>query len=525
MTATKMLPTKNIQIKAGNREKLDSIELQELEASIKEHGMLAPIIVAPHPKKKGVFRLIAGERRLRVALALEQKEIEAKLFADLTEAQMVELQLVENLQRVNLSAWEEAHQVDELAKASPAARLEDLALKIGRSPRWVAVRLALGKLDPELRKLVVEQDWPLSHLPLLARVPIEIQPKVLEKILEFQQNDWTGDWSEKPVGGKAVPVPPPMRELEHFLGELQSLLVTAPWDLDDAKLLPQAGACTECPKRSAAQVLLFPDQAKAKDDQCLDVGCWKAKQAALVALNVHKLTEKEKGKIPVLLEDYRGMDEETRSTLGPVTTEKMQAYDDCKKTDPQAMPAVVVSGEKAGTVKYVKPRAGGSNRNGKAKRPIDQETGRPEQPSTKERMAALRLKRQCRAAELWSERLEKIQPKFPGMLDRLLVIFGTMEKREHRNPGEYEDLAKAKKENWPLEEGAWEQLRPVFQSRLHKWGPETQGEDIWQEAIGQASALLRTEDLRACWNDTVGEIPLTKTLAKEKVDDEKEMPT
>lgn len=498
---------KLIDVPPDNRDDIDPKELDGLAATMLEFGQLQPIAV--RPGKKGRYELIFGERRLRAAQALNWKEIDAAEFtAD--DRKAGELNAIENLQRQDLTPWEEARKLTKLAGHNGTrVRVEDLAQRLGRSPQWVAVRLAVDKLIPPLRQLVIEQDWPLGHLPLLARIPTAAQPAILEAIRETQDMDWS-EWD----GDKHVPTAPSKHQLAEFLDQYTRLLSAAPWKLDDAFLVDEAGSCDQCAKRSSAQSLLFPELADKKKDQCLDEGCWNRKQAALVASKVDELADEK----PVLLQEYGRVPEAVSALVGEDRIESSHKYSKCKKTDPAARPAVFVNGEKAGQVEYVKPARDGATGNAgrpSSNQPIDQTTGEPEPPSTKDRLKTIEQKRKCRAVTLWSEKLETFKPKFTGLLDALVLFFGTDEKRPHQDASDWKDFAKHKAK---LGEDAWAQLFPVFQERL-SFRVQADGDDAWEEALAQARALGLILPLQFCWHDATVEISLTKALQAEGVKD------
>lgn len=514
---TKLIPLKSIDVPPGNRDSIDPVKLQGLADTMRESGQLAAVIVRP-AAKKGRFELIAGERRLRAAELLKWKEIEAKeVQAD--DGRARELHAIENLQREDLTPWEEARKLAELAGSNRhAIRVEELAARLGRSSQWVAVRLAVNKLIPELRQLVIEQDWPLTHLPLLARIPPAAQPTILDAIRETQEMDW-GYWDE--ANRRNVPTYPSRGQLEEFLLEYTRLLSQAPWALDDA-FLTDAGSCDQCAKRTGAQALLFPELAAdaKKTDRCLDEGCWKTKQAALIKLNVEKVARETKAK-PILLQaGYERPSEELQEALGSGKVERAEGYSECKKTDSGAKPAILVTGDQAGKLKYVKPAENGRGNAGKEpKRPVSQDTGEPEPPSTEERLRVLELKRKCRSAELWSEKLETLKPKWVGMLDVLILHFGCDSRREHRDERDWLEFD-SRDRKAKLEQIAWEQLYPIFQKRLTRFGSmEQQGDDVWEECVHQARALGLLSILQLIWNDVCVEIPLTKALAVDGVKD------
>lgn len=506
--AIRNIPTAAVTIHPGNRKKL---EIADLAESLKKRGQLQPILVHALPKKKNEYELIAGERRLRAALEIGWPDIEAKVFENLDESEIREIRLIENLQREDLTVWEEAEHLAELQKLQPTARVEDLAVKVGRGPQWVASRLATNRVIPKLRELIAGQNWPLGHVALLARVPTERQPDVLAEIIREQKEGY--NWSDR--GGA-----PSLSELRDFLESTQGILDSAPWAQDDAKLVPKAGTCNACHKRSNAQPFLFPELSTDKEDRCLDPVCWNEKQIAFVALSVNKL--KEEGKAPVFAKSYSPVSKPIAAALG-VKDEPKSVYDfdECKKTDPKAVPVVLIDEQNGGKIQYMKPKAANnghaSHKNGKAHRPIDQETGKPAQPSSKERLASLKAKRQCLAVELWNEKLPKLKPKFKGLVEDLVVFFGTQSAKRARLPQDWLAFGALKSK---IDDDAWKQLAPVFQDRLNRFGPiEEQADGLWKEARAQASALNFEKDLKDCWHEAVKEAPLSKVLKDEGVAD------
>lgn len=518
MGATQKIPVDDIRIPNGNRHEIDNTKLLELAQSMKTRGQINPIVVQISDGKKP-YELIAGERRVRAAQWNGWDEIEARILMNVSPEEAKAIRLTENLQREDLTPWEEAEHLAGLRELNPDAPIEELAAKVGRGPQWVAQRLAVGKLLPSLRDLVIEQDWPLSHLPLLARVPFEAQIGLFEAIKDEQKDGW--DWRDNGEDRDTPPVPT-LRDLERFLDDRSRLMTAAPWKMDDATLDAKAGACAFCPKRSSAQALLFPDLADGKDDRCLDADCWGRKQKALVAVNLTKLTEE--GKEPILLSGTYGSrhdedNEELRKLIGAdVEIKDQHHYRECKKKDPGAKPAIIATGDKAGTIKYVQSSAvANSMRDPVKSKKIDQETGKAKPPTTKERLATLKAKRQCRAVELWSERLEKLKPATLEWLYRLIVVFGTDSHADYRDDESWKAVEKGK---YAIED-AWEQLFPIFEKRLNRFGPiEENAEDLWAEASKQADSLGLNDDWEKCWKDAVAEVKFPKTLAKEGIVDE-----
>jgi ParB family chromosome partitioning protein len=109
---TQTIAIKSIALNGGNRQSIDQAKLKELAASIKKHGLINAIAV--HATTKGRYDLIAGERRIKAHELLGIKAIEAKVYTNLSDSELREIRAVENLQREDLSCWEEAEQLAEL---------------------------------------------------------------------------------------------------------------------------------------------------------------------------------------------------------------------------------------------------------------------------------------------------------------------------------------------------------------------------------------------------------------------------
>lgn len=133
------------------RKTFDDESLKELAASIKENGVFQPIIIR---KSVGGYELIAGERRLRSSKLLGNKTIPALIVA-IDDAKMMEISLLENIQREDLSAIEEAEAYENLIEKLNYTQ-EKLAEKIGKSRVHVTNMLRILKLPAEIKKMVLE---------------------------------------------------------------------------------------------------------------------------------------------------------------------------------------------------------------------------------------------------------------------------------------------------------------------------------------------------------------------------------
>ncbi len=161
------------------RREFDPEKLQELADSIREHGVLQPIVV-----RKGVgrwYEIIAGERRFRAARQLDMETIPA-LVRDITDRQAMEIALIENLQREDLSPIEVAEAYAKIMEHFSLTQ-EQLAVRVGQSRSHVANLLRLLSLPPDIREHVSRGTISMGHARAILSLPdVEAQRSVAKKI-------------------------------------------------------------------------------------------------------------------------------------------------------------------------------------------------------------------------------------------------------------------------------------------------------------------------------------------------------
>lgn len=161
------------------RKDFDEEKLNELAETIKEYGVLQPIILQ---KVKGSYILVTGERRYRAALLAGLKTIPA-LIKEYDAQQSMEIALVENLQRENLNPIEEAVAYKKLLEEFDYLQ-EDLAQKLGRSRSAIANAIRLLALDDEIQRYLAEGSLTAGQArPLLALNSLEEQRKFALKAI------------------------------------------------------------------------------------------------------------------------------------------------------------------------------------------------------------------------------------------------------------------------------------------------------------------------------------------------------
>ena len=275
------------------RKTFNALKLQELADSIRPSGVHQPVLVRPLPGSrmadtfdmhhamfggKGTPRptheLVCGERRWRASKMAGKSTIPA-LIRDLTDHQVREIQIVENLQRDDLAELEEADGYQQLMECSNLTA-NQVAEKIGKSKGYVYARLKLLDLALESQQALREGKIDASRALLIARIP---DSKLQIKALAYATKpDWSGD-------------APTVRSLQGWLKTNVMLrLEDAIFKTTDVRLVVDAGSCADCPKRTGANPDLFADVDSA--DICTDPSCYHGKEEAHRAALVKKAETK-----------------------------------------------------------------------------------------------------------------------------------------------------------------------------------------------------------------------------------------
>lgn len=203
--------------------------LKELAASIKEYGIIQPLLVRPLENSSD-YELIAGERRLRASKLLALNEVPV-IIQNLNDADVAELAMIENLQREDLHFLEEAEGYNQLIEQFGLTQ-EEMARKVGKSQSTVANKLRLLKLSTAVRKLLRENELTERHARALLKIAEEsLQLEVLQEVIA---NGWnvrqTEEWieqisreiAEKPVQKqKVVRV---IKDVRIFMNSIQKVV-------------------------------------------------------------------------------------------------------------------------------------------------------------------------------------------------------------------------------------------------------------------------------------------------------------
>jgi ParB/RepB/Spo0J family partition protein len=262
------LPHADIVRSATNRTTFQPEALEEMASSIREKGVIQPPVVRPadciedesrrSEAGSAKFELVVGERRWRGS-KIAGKETLPCVVRRLNDHDALMLQVIENAQRENPDPLEEAAQYDLLLKSGEAT-IEELCTKVGKSKATLYGRIKLLTLPEKVKTALRAGKITVQVALLIARIP---NPKLAEEAAAriLQGN-----------GGE----PPSFREVQAFIArDYMTQLKGAPFDPKDKSLVPVAGPCALCPKRTGNQKELFADVGRA--DVCTDPACFRQK--------------------------------------------------------------------------------------------------------------------------------------------------------------------------------------------------------------------------------------------------------
>ena len=171
----------SINVDKGIRQSIDKKSLDELVASIKEHGILQPIIVEETGEEQ--YKLHIGSRRTAAARILGLKKVPAIILDDQLEVKKSrEIMLVENLQREDLDPMDEAEAYAALREIG--VKVSKIARRVGKERTYVSHSMRLLKLHPKVRAAVRQHTIPREHALALLRLEPEQQLELAEEVME-----------------------------------------------------------------------------------------------------------------------------------------------------------------------------------------------------------------------------------------------------------------------------------------------------------------------------------------------------
>lgn len=207
-TPDRVVPIENIHPNPDQpRRRFNNEELQELAASISEKGVLQPLIVRPNPKLPNSYEIVAGERRWRAAQIAQLHELPV-LERDYTDDEVLEIAIIENVQRADLNPIEEAAGYRQLMDRFGHTQ-EKLAEALSKSRSHIANLLRLLQLPEDVLELLRNGDLTAGHARALITTdnPSELARQVVKKGLSVRETERLAKGPKAPAN-RPQPVAP-----------------------------------------------------------------------------------------------------------------------------------------------------------------------------------------------------------------------------------------------------------------------------------------------------------------------------
>ncbi|WP_395877876.1 ParB/RepB/Spo0J family partition protein [Ehrlichia muris] len=203
------------------RKIFDQESLRELAESISKHGIIQPIIIRKNPNKKG-YEIIAGERRWRASILAKLKSVPV-IVKEISDNQCLELSIIENIQRQDLTPIEEAEAYFNLTNTFSYTH-EDLASTIGKSRSHITNMIRILSLPPSIKSMINNKLISFGHARALINTenPEEIAQKIISSNLNVRQTELLIKNLQKPHKNKTKKN---LIELEQSLSEILKLQV------------------------------------------------------------------------------------------------------------------------------------------------------------------------------------------------------------------------------------------------------------------------------------------------------------
>lgn len=250
------------------RKTFDDLKLQEMSRSIREVGILEPLLVRAHVNGKTTYEVVAGERRYRAAKIAEAGEVPC-IVRELTDVQVLEIQTIENLQRDDLHPLEEAAGYAALMKEA-GYDVDRIAERISKSAKYVYDRIKLLQLIKPLQKVFLDGEITASHAILLARLSKADQERLHgEGEPDGSPYQLRGLWQEEDaepgldLDDKVSRKPISVRELERFIDDHVRF---RPEEVDLPNLFPATAAALAAAKEEELKVVKITRDYRVNDD-------------------------------------------------------------------------------------------------------------------------------------------------------------------------------------------------------------------------------------------------------------------
>lgn len=270
-----LLMSKIKESSSNPRKSITDESVAELVESIKQVGIIQPVLVRETKAKNFNYEIVAGSRRFRACQILEWNHIPGIVVSG-TKSEFQQIAIIENCQRMDMSPVEECHAYQELQKNG--MNETEIADKIGKSIKYVYDRLSLDRLCDTATILLHEGKINITQGKVLCMVKKEDQEQMITKY-SFRDGD------------EIIGMHPSNKIRDYIVSNVQQNLAAAIFDIKNEELT-SAGSCLACPKRTGTDKLLF--DGFDSDDICLDRSCFRTKK--ITFLDKIKSEYEENGK-------------------------------------------------------------------------------------------------------------------------------------------------------------------------------------------------------------------------------------
>lgn len=340
-----IIPSKtNRQIDTG------SDAFKDLVSSVSQWGVYQPILVRRAIQEDGdatFYEIIAGERRYLASKVAGKTHISAIIRPEVTDVDALALQITENIQREDyqpLVLAEKLLMLKEMGKSTA-----ELAGMVGKSEKRISDILCQLHLIAPTREIYVAGRISYGHVMYIARLAPAVQEKALRAVFRIPESDKVSTPNlVARIKSNDNMHPISEKDLRAWVNEEVNLkLKVAAWKLEDVELLPEAGPCTTCPKRSINNPELYSEVAGTKD-LCMDPACYRQKAHAFVKIQKAKAKEEE-------VEYLRLSDKESHSLcVDKAGTIKRNQWVPAKKGEcKDSVQGILVDGPSAGRKPWV----------------------------------------------------------------------------------------------------------------------------------------------------------------------------
>jgi ParB/RepB/Spo0J family partition protein len=283
----KRIPWRDLEVSSTNpRRRIDKDSIESLADSIRTQDIIEPLVVRAVGNK---YEIVCGERRYRAAKVAKLNELPC-LVRELTDEQVLDIQIHENLHREDVHPMDEAYGYQFL-KEKLGCETKELALRVGKTEGYVLNRLRLNQLIKAAQKDIDDGHLPLTYALEIAKYTHEIQKVIYGEVYRKQGTYKGNEYVMEPIKGELVP----LRSLLEWINtNVHHLLSKAPFDTKATNLRPDGLACTKCAERTGAVVSLFDAGQIGKKDACLNPACYTKKSETHVIVRRRELADERK---------------------------------------------------------------------------------------------------------------------------------------------------------------------------------------------------------------------------------------